>query len=175
MAQTANELLHQDIAVGFDAPLNESPAQVYTAVKKYMVDHSVREALLLVDMGSLTSLAENLEQELGIKAKSIPLVSTLHVLNAVRKSMLGCSLLECYEGTKKVDLLYEGPEMSKPGSHAEEKLYILTACSTGEGSAEMMKELLNSRLSFARVHAKLPRTLQRLGVSNLELDGIYNY
>ena len=56
--------------------------------------------LLLVDMGSLIQLGERLEAELNLPVKVVPMVSTLHVLEAVRKGMQGCSLEQLYEDLK---------------------------------------------------------------------------
>jgi transcriptional regulatory protein LevR/transcriptional regulator with AAA-type ATPase domain len=150
MADTANSLLGIKHAVGINALLDEKPQQVIARLKNYLVEAEiVSDLLLLVDMGSLTTFGEELEKELGIKIKTIPLVSTLHVIEAARKSSMGYSLEEVYKDTLSVNnfLVHEAPE-NKKIEELSEKLAIVTICTTGEGSAVTIKNLLQKQLQF---------------------------
>ncbi|MDP9751117.1 hypothetical protein [Thermoanaerobacter pentosaceus] len=76
------------------------------------------------------------KRRFGIKTKTIPLVSTLHVIEATRKAMMGHSLEEVYEETLNVNtFLEEERASSKTVSEIKEKLAIVAICTTGEGSA----------------------------------------
>jgi transcriptional regulatory protein LevR len=104
LCDTANQLLNHEGAIGINARLDEEPRQVFERLVRYIKNHQITDdILLLVDMGSLTTFAGELEKLFPLKAESIPLVSTMHVLEASRKAMIGCSLREVYVETLKVN------------------------------------------------------------------------
>ena len=147
MAEAANRLIGVNHAVGIDASLNESPRQVYLRLKEHLKNHPARGGLLLlVDMGSLTNFSADLQNELGIAVKLIPLVSTPHVIEAARKAVLGYSLDSVYSDTLNVNKwLSESDAFRKSGLA---KMFILTVCTTGEGSAALLKRVLDGRLDY---------------------------
>lgn len=104
LCDTANQLLNHEGAIGINARLDEEPQQVFERLVRYIKNHQITDdILLLVDMGSLTTFAGELEKLFPLKAKSIPLVRTMHVLEASRKAMIGCGLREVYVETLKVN------------------------------------------------------------------------
>lgn len=104
LCDTANQLLNHEGSIGINARLDEEPQQVFERLVRYIKNHQITDdILLLVDMGSLTTFAGELEKLFPLKAKSIPLVSTMHVLEASRKAMIGCGLREVYVETLKVN------------------------------------------------------------------------
>ena len=149
LAYTANHLLGVNYAVGMNASLDESPQKVYLRLKKYLEDHFPSSGLLLlVDMGSLMNFPAELERELGIQAKAIPLVSTLYVMEAVRKAALGYPLDYVYQETLQVtELLYES-KSSVPIKEQLARMFIITVCTTGEGSAALIKNVLDGQLNY---------------------------
>lgn len=150
IAEVANKLLGVKYAVGINAPLEENPQVVLSKLKNYIRELKITsDILLLVDMGSLTTFGDELEREFKIKTKTIPLVSTLHVIEAVRKAMLGYHLEEVYKDTLSVNTLL-GNE-GTGGKHEEENLKslaIITICTTGEGSALTIKHFLEDNIDF---------------------------
>lgn len=147
MATVVNKLLGEQIAVGFDMSLDEKPITALTNIQNYLSSkEQLKDVLLLVDMGSLINFSDELEKKLNIQIRCIELVSTLHVLEASRKASLGYGLNEIFEATINIRGL------STYKKHSEEKspskLYILTLCTTGEGSAQMIKKMLSSRLNL---------------------------
>ncbi|MGL5437216.1 MAG: sigma 54-interacting transcriptional regulator [Lachnospiraceae bacterium] len=150
MAGTANHLLGLDMAIGFDMPMNENPDKVYGRVKDYLDAHpDIKEVFLLVDMGSLYNFASDLEQELAIKAKAIALVSTLHVFEAGRRAALGHSLAEVYQMTKNINDHHLADESVEKAAPVPPKLFVITACTTGKGSADMLMQRLETHLDLA--------------------------
>lgn len=178
MAQTANRLLGQRIAVGFDAPLEEKPEDIYRAVKQYALAEEHTAVLLLIDMGSLENFASDLAWELRIETRCISLVSTLHVLEAARKASLGYSLEYIYQETLKIgtqpSLLTQSQRWLEGSSN---QMFILALCTTGEGSAALIRDMLSAELKFDPAHCHVTAlqvvdkdmlsahisTLQRLG------------
>ena len=58
-------------------------------------------------MGSLTTFADVIKKEFNVDIKVISLVSTLHVLEATRKALLGSSLDEIYNDVLMVNSYVE--------------------------------------------------------------------
>jgi transcriptional regulatory protein LevR len=148
MAQAANELAGAELAAGFDMPLKENPRIAYQAIRDYLAAlPSVREVFLLVDMGSLADFAPNLSRELGIRTDYCTLASTLHVLEACRKALLGYPLSRIAADVRNMArlALTEG-EPARPVSGLS--LYILALCATGRGNAAMLKKMLQEKLDL---------------------------
>jgi transcriptional regulatory protein LevR len=101
-------------------------------------------------MGSLTTFGKEIENTFNIKTRTIPLASTLHALEATRKSMLGYSLDEIYRETLEVNNLYDNDILDYEPDEDEKKLAIITVCTTGEGGAKAIKGLLEANLTFDR-------------------------
>lgn len=149
LAGTANRLLGMDYAVGIDASLDENPQKVYAKLKEYLLSKPQKsDLLLLVDMGSLTNFSSDLESKLKIRVKTIPLVSTLHVIEASRKAALGYPLDYVYHETLAVNELLRETDLSVPIKRQLPKTFILTFCTTGEGSAQLIKNILDNQLDY---------------------------
>lgn len=150
MVEAANKLLGVNYAVGINAPVEEKPKVILDKLKYYIKEEQIKsDILLLVDMGSFTTFGLEVQKEFGIKTKTLPLVSTLHVLEATRKAMLGYSLDEIYIDTLSVNVLMSSnDEEIIEEKNVNEKLAIISICTTGEGSAITIKNLLYKQLSF---------------------------
>lgn len=149
LAATANRLMNSDLVRGFDAPLEENPGAVYEKIKEYIsTAPNIKEVLLLVDMGSLGNFAQDLERDLGVRAKRFILVSTLHVLEAGRKAALGYSLDDIYENVKSVNELALSDVSHTEYREPKDTLYVLAVCTTGEGGAKVIQDYLSARLDL---------------------------
>ncbi|MBA5771171.1 hypothetical protein H3285_32535, partial [Escherichia coli] len=63
---------------------------MYEKLKQTVIKlNPVKGVLILSDMGSLTSFGNMLTEELGIRTKTVTMVSTPVVLEAMRKASLG--------------------------------------------------------------------------------------
>lgn len=149
MAETVNRLLGIKFIWGIDASLDEKPQDVYKRLKSLVKEHSPNAGvLLLVDMGSLTNFAADLQKETGTPTRVIPLVSTLHAIEAARKASLGYPLDYIYNETKRVDEQLYSLTPSAPARNRMAKTFIITICSTGEGSAALIKSIFDSQLNY---------------------------
>ncbi|MDD7796147.1 sigma-54-dependent transcriptional regulator [Clostridium sp. 'White wine YQ'] len=150
MADATNKLLGANYAIGINAPIEEKPQKVINRLKTFIIQSKIEsDILFLVDMGSLTTFGGELQEELGIRTKTLPLVSTLHVIEATRRAMLGYSLEEVYQETLRVNTLLEDePVKLKDIGNKNEKLAIITVCTTGEGGAVTIKNILSENLHF---------------------------
>jgi transcriptional regulatory protein LevR/transcriptional regulator with AAA-type ATPase domain len=150
MADAVNSLLGTKNVVGINAPIEEKPENILGKTIDYIKKNEIKsDILFLVDMGSLTTFGQEIENAFNVKTRTIPLVSTLHALEATRKSMMGYSLDEIYRETLEVNSLYEENALEHKQEKEEEKrLAIVTVCTTGEGGAKTLKKLLERNLTF---------------------------
>ena len=149
-ADVVNNLLGTKYVVGINAPIEEKPKYILEKTKVYIRENNIKsDILFLVDMGSLTTFGKEIEKEFNIKTRTIPLVSTLHVIEATRKAMIGYSLDEVYRETLEVNNLYENNALDyEPEENERNNLAIVTVCTTGEGGAKAVKTLLEKSLSY---------------------------
>jgi len=149
MADAVNSLLGTKNAIGINAPIEEKPENILEKTKDYIREHEIKsDILFLVDMGSLTTFGKEIANTFHLKTRTIPLASTLHVLEATRKSMLGYSLDEIYRETLEVNNLYDNNILDYEPDTEGKKLAIVTVCTTGEGGAKTIKGLLERQLRF---------------------------
>ncbi len=150
MANAVNGLLGTQYAKGINAPIEEKPQVILENTKDYIRKNKIKsDILFLVDMGSLVTFGGKIEKEFKLKTRTIPLVSTLHCIEATRKAMIGYTLDEIYRDTLEVNNLYDNNVLDYiPEKDEEKKLAIVTVCTTGEGSAKAMKVLLERTLKF---------------------------
>ncbi|WP_243156155.1 sigma-54-dependent transcriptional regulator [Clostridium sp. C2-6-12] len=150
MAEAVNGLLGTNNAIGINAPIEEKPKNILEKTKEYIREHKIKsDILFLVDMGSLTTFGREIEDTFNLKTRTIPLVSTLHALEATRKSIIGYSLDEIYRETLEVNNLYDNDILDyEPEEEQEKKLAIVTVCTTGEGGAKTIKGMLERNLNF---------------------------
>ena len=170
MVNATNKLLGNNYAIGINAPIEESPEKVLERVKKYICKNIKSDILFLVDMGSLTTFAKEIESEFNIKTRVMPLVSTLHVLEATRKAMLGYNVDEILNDIIKVNELYitdYETEKEPLPSEGMKKLAILSICTTGDGGAKSILNLLENKLNYDSNVIEII-TMNLIGVENIE-------
>ena len=91
MVNVAKKLFEADNIVSVDMPLEKKPLDILEdVILKVKEINEGKGVLLLVDMGSLNTFADVITERTGISTKSIDMVSTPLVLEAVRK----CSLCD---------------------------------------------------------------------------------
>jgi transcriptional regulatory protein LevR/transcriptional regulator with AAA-type ATPase domain len=149
MADVANNLLGENYVIGINAPLDVSPQVVLDNLRELVAkDLNSAGYLLLVDMGSLTSFGETIEREFNVRMKVVSLVSTLHVLEAARKALLGVSLDDIYNEVLLVNSYFETKRVIKEPDNGNKKFVIVTACLTGEGCSMALKSFLKNNLKY---------------------------
>ena len=149
MSEVANKLLGEDYVMPINAPINVPPSKVLEHLKLVISENpSSAGYLLLVDMGSLLAFADTIKQEFNINLQVISLVSTLHVLEAARKALLGLSLNEIYNDVIMINSYMQVHKNLNNKNINTEKTLIITACMTGEGGSTAIKDFLNVNLKF---------------------------
>lgn len=144
MVEVANTLIGEECAISLDMPLSMKAEEMYEITKKKVKEvDSGKGVLLLVDMGSLTNFADMIREEIGIEVKYIDMASTLLVIEAGRKALNGRELDDIYKDC--INLSRNGIQGKKVSNEIKVSI-IITACFTGEGSAERIKQILKQKL-----------------------------
>lgn len=143
MVEVVNELIGEPFAQAFDMPLSMPVEDMYQTVSAHFLSEGITEAILMVDMGSLSNFGEMLYEDHGLLVRTLPQCSTPHVLEVARKVAAGLSMDEIYQSVMKGHVSTRSKVRSEGGT---EKLLILTACFTGEGTAERMKRMIEKRI-----------------------------
>ena len=147
MADVSNKLLGENYVIPINASLDVAPSTVLENLKLSIQENPTSAGyLLLVDMGSLTTFADVIKKDFKVEIKVISLVSTLHVLEAARKALIGLSLDEIYNDVLMVNSYVEIHKNLNNTAEDANKILIVTACLTGEGAAIAIKNFLVSNL-----------------------------
>ena len=134
-------------------PLEVRPQAVLdkmTAMLKSM--HCRKGVLILADMGSLCNLGSSLEKNIGVPVRTIDMVSTPLILEAMRKAELaGMDLDGLYDSLASFHG-YEACDVTKDEELAkvtDDGRVVVTICSTGQGTALKFKSLVEDILRSA--------------------------
>lgn len=151
MAEVARQLLELEQVYALDMPLDMSPKVAFEKIKEMVFQADQGSGvLLLVDMGSLGHFHEKLEKETGVMVRTLDMVSTPIVLEAVRKAeTLGLTLddlVESLQGFQGYSLLKDIKEIETQ-IVSELPQGILAICASGEGTAQRLKEMLEKVLA----------------------------
>ncbi|RII36443.1 sigma-54-dependent transcriptional regulator [Clostridium chromiireducens] len=143
MAEVANSLIGEEYVQALDMPLTmKAESMLEKAKEKVREMNNEKGILLLVDMGSLINFGNIISNELGIKIKTIDMITTLTVIEAGSKALNGRNLDSIYNSCR--DIGRASIQIAKEDYKEDKDLIIITTCFTGEGAAERIKE----RLSF---------------------------
>lgn len=148
MVQVVTELLDADHVLAVDMPLDMEPKRAFERIKQATTEvNEGSGVILLVDMGSLATFNNQIQQELGIQIRTIDMVTTSLVLETVRKvSVLGTDLDTLYDSLKNFRG-YAQMSMEEEKKQPKEKRVILAICASGEGTAKRIKEIIDRALS----------------------------
>ncbi|OCA99673.1 sigma 54-interacting transcriptional regulator [Clostridium beijerinckii] len=147
MVNVAKKLFEADNILAVDMPLERAPSDVLdNVIEKVKEVDEGKGVLLLVDMGSLNSFADVITEKTGINIKSIDMVSTPLVLEAVRKcSVCDADLNSVYSYLLTDFRGYTNNINTQTIQETKEKnKVIITVCSTGKGAAIKLKELVET-------------------------------
>ncbi|OLF69857.1 transcription antiterminator BglG [Loigolactobacillus backii] len=159
MVEVVAKLLSPDNIAAYDMPVEMSPKVAYGGiVKKVRQVDQGNGVLLLVDMGSLSTFSQQLFDETGIEVKTVDMVTTAMILEAVRKTeMIDNDLAAIYQELKEFGGYSKVNAETLPNAemftqHSKEPLAnlpkgIIAICSTGEGTAVKIKQMLDKKLA----------------------------
>ncbi|SOC00632.1 PTS system transcriptional activator [Brochothrix thermosphacta] len=155
MVNVVKTLLGESNIRSIDMPLDLSPKKVLDDMRTIVREIDTgKGVLLMVDMGSLTGFGDILTEETGIPVKTIDMVSTPTVLEAVRKATIMEMELDTIYCSLKDFRGYDS-YLEKPlgtatalttATHLDKPTAILSVCTTGEGTALKLQSFLGNIL-----------------------------
>ena len=142
MVAVAKKLFDADNILAVDMPLEMTPSDILdTVIEKVKAVDEGKGVLLLVDMGSLNTFGDLITEKTKILTKSVDMVSTPLVLEAVRKCSLCDTDLNSVYSYLVTDFRgYTNKLITDEVSSTDG--VIVTICSTGKGTAIKLKELV---------------------------------
>lgn len=146
IADAVNRLLETQHCKAINMPLNEKVEAIYEKTLKIVKEEDKgRGVLLLVDMGSLNMFAERIEEETGIKVRSVGMVSTLMVLEAVRKCTgRDMELEEIVQYLQYMTIHMLEEDKRKRDLNKIIRGAILITCMSGMGAARKIAEMVGA-------------------------------
>lgn len=178
MVETAQKLFNttETNLIPVDMPLDKKPQEIADQVITMLRGMPAQEGvLILADMGSLISLGDEIESKLHLPVRTLDMVSTPIVLEAMRKADIpGMTLDGIYDSLRSFRG-YETaadtplPETAGPDEKPEA---VVTVCSTGRGAALKLKSLVEDALAPSGKKIEVvPLGLTRLEEHLAELAG----
>ena len=147
MVNVVTDLLGVAQIDSLDMPLSMSPQQMFEEVVEKVKKLDLgKGVLLLVDMGSLSMIEPKLIKASGVEVKIISNVTTVMVLDAVRKTnYTDRTLVNVYDSVKRDFLASVRAQKTSKGKPKA----ILSICTTGSGTAKKIEVLLNDIIDRA--------------------------
>lgn len=162
MVEVAKELLGESNIDAIDMPLSCSPTEMTERIARHV--ESLNEGLgvlLLVDMGSLFHLEEQIERVTSVPIKILPYVTTITVLDTVRKSSYPNMNLSGLYHSIWNDFLETVTTTVRSEPSALPKV-ILSICMTGTGTAERLKTIIVNIINIASSEPIQVKTISAL-------------
>ncbi len=143
IANVCNRLMECSLVKAVDVPLEQNIPDTYQNVLREVITVSrTKGALLLVDMGSLTTFDEKLTLETGIPVRAIPNVTTLMALDITRTLLSRDASIHAVYNNYMVNKPTELP-CNKP---AAKQPAILTMCASGLGTSIAFQAMIEQEL-----------------------------
>ena len=149
MMEVAQKLVGAYNIYAYDMSLDKNPKDAYQELKELIIkQHRGEGVLLLVDMGSLKYFGELIEEETGIIIKVIELASTITVIECARKALIEKDINKIWNSVRESHLTFFKSAIKSLSENfkAKKDNIIITLCSTGVGSAIIIKEMIEKQL-----------------------------
>ena len=149
MVDVAKKLINAHNIYAYNMSLDKNATVAYTELKDLILEnHKNAGVLLLVDMGSLKMFATLIEEETGIKINVIEMASTLTVLECARKAIIDKNVDNIWYSVQESHLNYLDSNVKtlKENFKVKSDNIIITLCSTGEGSAVILKDIIQKKI-----------------------------
>lgn len=173
MVEVVTQLLGVEQLRAVDMPLDMSPKVALEKIEQAVLEvNDGSGVLLLVDMGSLATFSQEIFRDTKVRVRTIDMVTTAIVLEAVRKaSVIGADLDSVYDSLRHFRG-YGHVEQTDSKTQRKKKA-ILAICASGEGTAQRIKEILEFSLqkrqndeieivtsSIIEINQRLPEIMQ---------------
>ena len=172
LANVGNRLFEDNIFEAFDMPLDSTTEELVAEIKHYIKSVDTKEGLIImVDMGSLMEIHNEIRKEVVGPVALINNVSTSMVLNVASELLRDTSIEEILEKIKENTII--NYKLFYPENNR--KNAIITTCVTGIGTAQKIKELLEEGFKDVQLEI-IPYDYKRLKYNGIndECFKVYN-
>ncbi|MDD6383732.1 MAG: sigma 54-interacting transcriptional regulator [Selenomonadaceae bacterium] len=140
----------ENSTLAVDMPLDVKPQDILDKITAMMrAVRCQKGILILADMGSLCNFGTLLSERLKVPVRTVDMVSTPLILEAMRKvEVTGMDLDAVYDSLRSFHG-YEALDMTEGEQVAQAHEVIVTICSTGQGTALKLKALVRDILRQA--------------------------
>ncbi len=148
MVEVAQRLVGAYNIYPYDMNLDKHPEDAYKELKELIIkNHMGVGVLLLVDMGSLKMFGTLIEEETGIKIRVIEMASTITAIECARKSLIEPDIHKIWESVNESHFNFFNSSLKSMSEVfvAQKDKIIITLCTTGEGSAVAIKEMIEKK------------------------------
>lgn len=145
MAEVANKILGTKHCKSVDMPLDTSVNDTFEKTRELVEkEDQGKGVILLVDMGSLIWFAEQISEETGREVISMEMVSTIMVIDTLRKILMEnhCIKEICTQSGFELD----GVSGRKRQRKYREKIKLIVTCISGRGTAVRLGEIIRESL-----------------------------
>lgn len=146
MSKVVNYILGVDCVVGLEIdlsiPSKDGMNNVLNEIEKI---EAPRGMILLVDMGSLVILGDEVEKRFGIRCKTISRVDTLLAMEATKSASIQGKTLDTIINDLEKNKNYQISSINKQSykdDYNSKKPVVITVCLSGVGTALSLKEQL---------------------------------
>lgn len=151
MMETVQELLETTVGLAINMPLTMKVQDMYKRVRQEIVEDKEKYQqglLILTDMGSLNTFGNMLAEDLGLRIKTLPMVSTPVVLEAVRMASIGRTLEDIYQSCQTV---LKSSTKQLTLVDVKKTKAVLVTCFTGEGVAKKLEQRIRPVMDSEKV------------------------
>lgn len=147
MAQVVSQLLAVENIRAVDMPLEMKPEEalenIVAAVNEINEGGGV---ILLVDMGSLATFTDEIIRRTNVEVRTVDMVTTPIVLETARKTaLIDTQLDDLYDSLKNFKGYADAVQSKEQDKEQTwKKRAIIAICASGEGTAQRMKELIET-------------------------------
>lgn len=151
MAKVVNYILGIECTIGLEIDLSIPGYEgVENVIKELKKINAPKGILLLVDMGSLIILGDELEKRIGIHCKTISRVDTLLAMEAAKLATIQDlsldAILVSLSKNKSYSLISTSKVNNNNSNRNKKKNIIITVCLSGVGTASKIKEHIEKSL-----------------------------
>lgn len=157
MAEVVNRLVGGENTFAYDMSLDKNTKIAYEELKEIIKENDRGAGvILLVDMGSLGMFGELISEETGIKIRVMDMVSTPIALDCARKALTETDIDVISEEmiNKNLSIVNYGSSMFKEFNPKKDNI-IITMCTTGEGSAVKLKNMLEENVDIENKNVQI--------------------
>ncbi|MDB8821100.1 MAG: sigma 54-interacting transcriptional regulator [Peptostreptococcus sp.] len=149
MANVVNNLMGVECTIGLEIPLESSSSEgIEKCISQISSINAPNGLIILIDMGSLVIIGNEVEKRFKIKTKTISRVDTLLAMEIGKMAAIESKKFE--DISDYCDKINKNPSDENKDQYIEKEereKVVISLCLSGHGNAKNLKQLLDSSIS----------------------------